>query len=183
MVANTNSKLPALLNNVGVSRLNKQLDSSTWTSTTARLSPSWTASTTDVAAPDVRGIQAIHRGEDGYVSFHRMDDTASDSGWVDVGATRVGDVASVFPSVSPHVGQNSYFSINSTYRAGFWTNKSTGLPHSLRGTDYLRWLNASYVDLDFHKNDGSYFYQVCAGVLRATDDGLIPPASLICRSG
>ena len=154
----------------------------TATSTFSSLLPCWSASTADVANPQASIIQVIHRGTDGYVTFNRIDQTASDEGWIDIGSVRVSALVTTVPTITHELADNAYFSINSTYRGGYWENESTGLPHTLRGEEHLRWLNANYADLDCYKR-GLNFYETFAGILKAADERLIPPPSLICRSG
>jgi hypothetical protein len=173
-------RLPAL--NAGVSRLNAELDSSTWTSTTARFLPNWTASTTDVAAPDIQPIQLIHRGEDGQVPLYRKDNTASGTEWVDLGAVSTGELGAKLHSFSGHIGLDTYFSINTTFRPGFGVNTATNLPYSNRKKTNLRFLNAVYADLDCHDKAFNPA-TVLEAVFQMVQAGILPMPSIVVRSG
>jgi len=128
--------------------------------------------------PFVDPIIQLHRGPDAFVSFHRK----RGDHWEDIGSMRTGDLQRMFPRFVEELGQDSYFSINSFYQAGRGSGR-LGLPRANRkGTD-ARYLNACFVDLDLHHNR-CLDWGLCLGaVVSGQDRGMIPPASLICRSG
>lgn len=128
--------------------------------------------------PFVDPIIQIHRGADGYVSIHRK----HAGRWEDVASIRVSDLQRVFPQLRRELEADSYFSINAFYRPGYGTGLS-GFPKAHRKGKDARYLNACFVELDAH---GAQSFEVgfWLGIVVATQDrGLIPPASLICRSG
>src|ERR1700683_3556765 len=87
--------------------------------------------------PTCEPILAIHRGEDGFVTFHKMQDVVIEGKKkkqvLRDCCVRVGSLRDVFPQFREEFDANddtdSYFSINSFFRAGdglWW--KSVGLP-------------------------------------------------------
>jgi hypothetical protein len=65
-------------------------------------------------APFVDPIIQIHRGPDAFVSFHRK----REEQWEDIGSMRTADLRQMFPQFVEELERDSYFSINSFYRAG-----------------------------------------------------------------
>jgi hypothetical protein len=130
------------------------------------------------SAPYVGPIVEIHRGPDAYVTFHRK----RDGQFEDIGSIRTVDLRRMFPQFVEELEYDSYFSINSFYRAGRGTGMH-GLPRAHRKAADARYLNAAFVDLDVHLNRGLDWGLWLGVVVSAQDRRLIPPASLICRSG
>src|ERR1700688_1393728 len=75
--------------------------------------PGWSATITDVAAPDVLPITAIHAGPDGCVTFHGKGTVEQGGRWMELGFTPVGELQGQFPRFSSTLVENCYFSINS----------------------------------------------------------------------
>jgi hypothetical protein len=128
--------------------------------------------------PDVLPILAIHRDQDGLVTFHRK--SGPSEKFENLEAIRAKDLPKRFAGLREKLNCDSYFSINS-----FWhpDRKSESLPAGdVRDSANLRHLCAVYSDLDFYKL-GLDFGTAFATVLRYQDEGVIPPASLILRSG
>lgn len=124
----------------------------------------------------------MHRGHDGYITFHRHTD--SGERFEDLFAVPARELESLFPEfIAPHVGTDSYFSINGYYRPGWGPSRVEPrfrLPK--RASSVLRWLNACFVDLDCYKLGISVGVAVGL-IIDMQDRGIIPPASLIARSG
>ena len=133
-------------------------------------------------APDVLPIVEMHRGHDGYVAFQRREADGAPHPLFSVPAK---ELANVFPEfVAPHVGEESFYSINGMYRGGFQQSIVEPKFRSAKwGGRELRWLTACYVDLDFYKKEGMTAGQAIGVVVDAQDRGAIPPASMLTRSG
>ena len=132
-------------------------------------------------APDVLPIVEMHRGHDGFVAFQRRE---ADGGVHPLFSVPAKELASVFPEfVAPHVGEESFFSINGMYRPGFQQSRVEPKFRSAKwGGRELRWLTACYVDIDCYKM-GITTGQAIGVVVDAQDRGAIPPASMLTRSG
>ena len=142
--------------------------------------------------PTCDPILAIHRGKDSYVTLHLLRDKLQPDGTVKKvmssdGAVRVEHLANMFPQFRAELETDAYFSINGFYRhAGFGNQgalrRITGLPHALRKSTAARYLNALYCDVDAYKI-GIEPGMVVGRMLAMQDRGIIPPISIIVRSG
>jgi len=143
-------------------------------------------------APDMKPILLLHRQHDGFVSFHRKDDEGNHEDLFSVPARTLDGI---FPQLSPLLETDSFFSINGWWRGGHgYAQHSPGdlyvdekgrrvpLPRAHRKSKDIRWLTCCFADLDYH-NLGIDFPSAFANVIRAQDNGTIPPASLVTRSG
>ncbi len=146
-------------------------------------------SSLELASLNVGQIRLIHRGNDGFVTFSIKVGEL----WLEVGGVRASDLEQMFPEFQHALTADSYFSINSMYGAGRcqwledgtrqpYLHQQTGLPDVKRGKAYVRYLNACFTDLDWHGDNFDYAW-LHGEILRAQDAGLIPPASIIARSG
>lgn len=136
---------------------------------------------TEPTEPDLAPILKLHRADDGVVTFHRRNDLGQ---FENVGAVRRSDLTeSLFDQVSPMLDQDAYFSVNAFYRTGH--GRSAVCPQmnnvTRRARD-LRYLNACYVDIDCH-NLGISVGQAIGAIIDMQDRGVIPPASMMTRSG
>jgi len=130
-------------------------------------------------SPDCSPILAIHRGLDGYVSFHRK---RADQ-FENLCSVQASELDSMFPSFREELERDSYFSVNSFYRAGRGRNKNLpGLPRAYRKSEGLRYLNACFSDVDLYKR-GLELWDGVAGAVYLQETGRIPPASIMARSG
>ena len=137
-------------------------------------------------------ILAIHRGSDSYVTFHCVRERTQDDGttkrvMVSDGAVRVEHLAGMFPEFRAELETDAYFSINGFYRhAGFGgqgrLRRIAALPHALRKFTSARYLNALYCDVDAYKI-GMEPGMVVGRMLVMQDRGVVPPISIIVRSG
>ena len=116
--------------------------------------------------PDLDPIRLIHRGEDSYVRFSRVEAGEMHI----VGSLSVGDLDAMFPTIREELTADAYFTLNGFFRSG--TAK----------TEDLRYLNACYSDLDFYKS-GSTRSEALRCVEKAQAAGEIPPVSLLADSG
>jgi hypothetical protein len=145
-----------------------------------------------LGGPTCDPILAIHRGKDSYVTFHLLRDKAEDDGTVKKvmhsdGAVRVEHLANMFPQFRTELELDSYFSINGFYKhAGFKAQGALrrigGLPHALRNFKTARYLNGLYCDVDCYKL-GVEPGVVVGRMVVMQDRGIIPPISVIVRSG
>lgn len=135
----------------------------------------------DQGGPDFRPIVHLHRGHDGYVSFGRKQDDA----WEDLFSIKARELESYFPQLLPTFETDSYFSINGMYRGGHGVSRHAtelGLPRAYRKNDGVRWITSCFVDLDCHAL-GIDVGTAVGHVVNLQDDGVIPPASMLSRSG
>ncbi len=130
-------------------------------------------------APCVRFIQEIHRGQDAFVTFHRKVGGV----WQDLGSVPTARLRTIFPEFATELECDSYFSINSFYRAGHGRARLPGLEPVFRKAEGARYLNACFADIDFHADGEFDFGRQFGQVISAQENGIIPPASLIVRSG
>lgn len=135
------------------------------------------------ARPDMLPIVALHRGNDGYVSFHRKRGDEFEDLW----SIKADQLIGLFPDLAPELDEDSFYSVNSFYRGN--RNKSpipdaAGERHqaAFRQGQGLRWLTACFADIDC-KNLGLEVGTVIGSVINAQDRGELPPASIITRSG
>ena len=132
-------------------------------------------------APDVLPIVEMHRGHDGFVAFQRREANGQFSALFNVPAKELG---SVFPEfIAPHVGQESFYSINGMYRGGRGRSSVEPKFRSAKwGSQELRWLTTCYVDIDYYKL-GMTAGQAFGIMIDAEDRGIVPPVSMVTRSG
>jgi hypothetical protein len=131
-------------------------------------------------APYVRPILEIHRGPDAFVSFHRKRGDKLEN----LGSVPTGELETMFPEFAAELETDSYFSVNSFYRPGFYGKCLPGLKPAHRKADDARYLNACFADIDFHDQTGPFDFGYQFGqIITLQDKGIIPPASLMMRSG
>ena len=139
---------------------------------------------TQPGRPDHGPILQMHRRHDGWISFHRKNPGTGQH--EDLFSVKARDLDNFFPSMSPLLERDAYFSVNAYYRAGhgFARNspKDLDLPRAKRGTDALRWLTCCFADIDCHTL-GVSTGQAIGAIVDAQDQGRIPPASMLTRSG
>ena len=136
------------------------------------------------AAPDALPIIEMHRGTDGYVAFQRR--TAAGQ-FERVFSVKASELPELFPQfIAPHVDEESYFSVNTMHLRPWQITQRSKIdprfPTAQWGSDQLRYLTSCYVDLDCYKL-GMTIGQCIGLCIDAQDKGLIPPVSIITRSG
>jgi hypothetical protein len=149
--------------------------------------------TTGLVNDSLSVIGTVHNGPDGYVTFASRGARELGSPWQELGGVKVEDLRNMFPAIANWLVEDSYFSLSSFWHATPeferlqngrlipYTHPLTDLPTTSRVTSNLRWLNTCFVDLDVR--GGTDFAALMAGVIRAQDDEVIPPASMFSRSG
>lgn len=144
-------------------------------------------------AIDVDTIELIHgieRQQDGFITFCRK---VRGSGHQDLAGVKLAELRQWLPELLPWLVRDAYFTVNAAFKGGMGKNRVTGLPDTrvfvrgkydgtIRREARLRYLNACYVDLDCYKA-GLKWSDGVGVVLRAQDENIIPPASIIVRSG
>ena len=136
--------------------------------------------------PDCELMDLIHRRNDGYISITRKNSRGE---WENICAIPASRLPGLFAEdLISLVDQDGYFSINTHFRY------KTRNPYNLRDEDgtllylpnrtknCLRHLTACYVDLDIHTL-GITAGKAIGDVIDAQEQGLIPNASVITRSG
>jgi hypothetical protein len=133
------------------------------------------------SGPDHRPIIELHRNHDGYVAFHRRNDIGQFEPIASVPAQKLDQLFPQF--IAPLTDEESFFTINGMWRPGHGQSKLVPeLRAAIWGTCELRWLTACYVDFDFYKQ-GLTIGQAVGAVIDAQDRGIVPPASMLTRSG
>lgn len=130
------------------------------------------------AGPEVLPLLAIHRHDDGVVTFHRKGSQAGT--FENLFGIRPRDLPNLFPQFAKELDRDSYFSINA-----FWhpEQKKQMLPATeARQPNRLRYLCAAYSDIDIHHLQVD-FGTALAAIVRLQDEKYIPPSSAIVRSG
>jgi hypothetical protein len=122
-----------------------------------------------MASPDMTPIDRIHRGNDGYITFHRKVRRNGEEDWDNLRSVQASKLAGMFPSFAADLTENGYFSLNAFY-----------VPS--RSTSRLRWLTCCFVDLDYHTL-GITWSDAVAMVLREEEEGRIPAPSILINSG
>jgi hypothetical protein len=132
--------------------------------------------------PDLRVIDLVHRGHDGYIPLARKDNAGE---WQDLGCVPAKVLRGLFGAewLTTELETDAYFSMHGMFRSGFYRHKTTLklLEPSLRKARHVRWLTTCHVDLDLY-NVGMDPEDGVATVLRAARDGIIPPPSMFSLS-
>lgn len=133
-------------------------------------------------------IDYIHRRNDGYVSIARKDEHGKFENVVALPANRLPGLFA--EELQELVDTDGFFSINGMYHYPSLKNKYglcdddgnlLTLP-ARKGSQHLRCLTSCYVDLDCHSR-GLSVGQCIGCFIDAQDSRLVPPASVLCRSG
>ena len=135
--------------------------------------------------PDCALLDILHRRHDGFITFHRkVDDQFEDLCSIPANA-----LPGMFDQLVPLAVEDSYFSVNGMHRTKYGGNRyglvdDAGEPLKLpqRSRDSARWLTCAYADLDCHTL-GIDIGTAVGSIINAQDAGLIPPASVLTRSG
>ena len=138
----------------------------------------------ELEKPDLGPILSLHRRNDGYISFHRKNEKNGEH--EDLFSVPAATIDTYFPSMSPLLERDAYFSINAFYRGGHGVARNSPpeipLERALRKRDSLRWLTACYADIDCHQL-GITTGQAIGAIIDAQDKERTPPASMLTRSG
>ncbi|MCP3959259.1 MAG: hypothetical protein GY719_15520 [bacterium] len=117
------------------------------------------------AGPSTAAIQRFHRGEDAYIRFLAKN---HEGRLRPIGSMLRSDLDQCFPEIIQHLVKDSYVTINAYYK-----------PHTHKEQD-LRYLNAVYTDCDAYNLD---FADAVYRILKAAEVGVIPPPTVVARSG
>ena len=147
-----------------------------------------------LTAPDASLIRIIHRNPDAYITLHHKTDTLHEIGAVV--ASELEDII-IDSSINDAIGTDSYFSINGFREAkskvkrrgqnmtfDYLTPPETeyGLLLPWRAQENVQYLNACYIDIDYHKY-GLEKQQVYASIHSLEESGELPKASIYEDSG
>lgn len=136
------------------------------------------------ACPEL--IDAIHRGHDGWVTFHTKEERAGHKGF-DVAACKAAEVLEVFPEfLRPWLNNDAYFSNNGMVMHRNEIRQASSrvpiLPRPARDNDHIRYLTAVWVDLDVYNAGVTVGYAL--GVIHDwAQEKKIPPPSWFVDSG
>lgn len=149
----------------------------------------------DAPALDVDSILEIHRDPEAHVAFVRKRETplitqdGKSYTFQNIGSIRVKDLRDMFPAISKWLLLDSYFTVNSYYRARPWIDKITGFPGVWRAEKHLHRLNACYVDIDCGRPESEIpmerlpWNEALSQTEKLMENGLLPQASMYARSG
>lgn len=140
--------------------------------------------------PDPALIQIIHRGHDGYIAIARKLGVGTDKQhYENICSIPANALPGIFDQMTEMLDADSYFGINGMYRGGYGANRfglsdaaGNALPNARRTNKDVRWLTSCFTDIDcvkFGITVGAAF----GAVIDAQDKGILPPASIITRSG
>lgn len=136
--------------------------------------------------PDPELIRIIHRGHDGYISIHRKTAAGTLENLCSIPANAL---PGIFDQMAEMLDADSYFGINGMFRAGYGNNRyglfgaaGNALPNARRTNKDVRWLTSCFTDIDCVKL-GITVGAAFGAVIDAQDKGILPPASIITRSG
>jgi hypothetical protein len=124
-------------------------------------------------------ILQLHRHRDGYIAFATKRD---DDDFRPRVAIRAGGLESWFPAFREQFEKDSYVAINADWRLRSHGADGDEYGYPLHCGASLRYINACYVDIDFHIL-GLDFGTVIGRVVNLQDAGQLPHASMIVRSG
>ena len=134
--------------------------------------------------PDSRMIDLLHDRNDGMVTFHSL----ANGEWADFCGIPANCIPELFPQLVSDLVHDGAFSINAFAKPtkGQETKYRDLYGDPLfapkRKTEWVRYLNACYADLDCYKLNMSVG-DIVGAVINAQDAGTIPPPSIIMRSG
>lgn len=133
-------------------------------------------------SPDLRVVDLVHRGHDGYVPFSRKTKCGA---WQELGCVPAHVLRGLFGAewLTSELETDAYFGLHGMFRSGFYRHRSTlaQLEPTLRKAQHVRWLTTAHVDLDLY-NVGIDPEDGVATVLRAAREGIIPPPSMFSLS-
>ena len=140
---------------------------------------------------DVDAILSFHRDPDAFVGILQKR-PASDArrGLRAFGSIKAGELRAMLPAFREWLVHDCYFTVNGYHRTAPYTlAKTTNLPGVYRKERFLRNLNACYVDIDCgrpesaEENAGIHWSTALGYVERMMENGTLPQASIMARSG
>lgn len=134
------------------------------------------------AGPDLRVVDLVHRGHDGYIPFSRK---TKGGAWQELGCVPAQVLRGLFGSdwLTSELETDAYFGLHGMFRTGYYRHRTTlaQLEPTLRKAQHVRWLTTAHVDLDLY-NVGIDPEDGVATVLRAAREGIIPWPSMFSMS-
>lgn len=134
-------------------------------------------------------LKTIHRGPEGYVAFC---DKASGP-FRNIAAVEVRELSNILPPIMSDFIKDLYFSVNTQGIASPFETKLSEYRwrNPMRKEKYLSYLNACYVDHDVGRNPGEAKTKAqtlpvgftIGAIIELQERGLIPPPSMMARSG
>lgn len=124
-------------------------------------------------------ILHLHRHQDGYIAFATERDGDDFRPLVSIKAS---ELETWFPLFRDELLKDAYVGINADWRLRKYGTDGDAYGYPLHRSDRLRYLNACYVDIDFHKL-GLDLGTVIGRVVNLQESGQLPHASMIVRSG
>ena len=147
----------------------------------------------DAPALDAGAVLRLHRDPETFIGFgHKPDPSTAgeDAGRLrHVGSIKARDLVESLPGLEPLVGHDGYMTVNSYHKPAPWINSRTGLPDVWRKPHNLQHLNACFSDIDCGRPESDEpgaaltYEQVLTPIAEAVRDGVIPPPSIVGRSG
>lgn len=130
--------------------------------------------------PDLKPIQALHRGSNGFVTFHRNVGGTFENG----PAVPAAELDHYFPQFVGWQETDSYHSVNAMWRSGRRGPSEVvdGLQKAERGNVLTRWITAAFVDIDYYAR-GLTFGEALGKVVDLQLERKLPPASMLQKSG
>jgi hypothetical protein len=119
-------------------------------------------------------ILNLHRHQDGYIAFATERDGEDFRPLV---AIRASELETYFPQFRDQLLKDAYVGINADWRLRSFGEDGHSYGYPLHRSDKLRYINASYVDIDFYR------LNLDLGTVIGRKSGQLPPATMIVKSG
>lgn len=129
------------------------------------------------AGPELDPILAVHRAPDSFVTFHVI----KNGKLINDCSVKVEALANSFPQFRNELERDAFYSLNAFWRPG-QGHGLADLPRALRNSRSARYLNVCFVDVDC-KNRSLDFGDLVGRLVSLQDKNVIPPASVVVRSG
>ncbi|HEV3202109.1 MAG TPA: hypothetical protein VGZ73_29625, partial [Bryobacteraceae bacterium] len=124
-------------------------------------------------------ILRLHRHDDGYIAFATERDGDDFRPLVSI---RASELETWFPLFRDQLLKDAYVGINADWRLKSYGVHGDSFGYPLHRSDQLRYINACYVDIDFHKL-GLDLGTVIGRVINLQESDQLPHASMIVHSG
>lgn len=138
----------------------------------------------DPKGPDAAPISALHRGHDGYITFHsKLNDDGTPSNKARMTcAIRADALEGMFPQFANALAEDAYFSVNAFAVPNADRDKALVYSPSVYSSTMTRYLCAAHVDIDCYAR-GIPIEDAVSQVVRAQVKGDIPAPSVYAYSG
>lgn len=134
-----------------------------------------------IEAPKLRGLHLLHRHEDGFISFAVK---SNDGVFQHLASIQRSQLESLFPEFRHRLEKEGYASVNASYAEtnSLTKSKAFGRRRLYHSGKTLKYLCACYADIDYYNAD-LRFSEAYGYVLKAEEEGIIPPHSICIDSG